>query len=81
MAGSVTFAVGERQVPGYLALPASEKGPGILVLHAWWGLNEFFRTLCERFAQEGFVVFAWRDRRPLARAWEWWAFRWEVSGR
>jgi carboxymethylenebutenolidase len=58
MAGSVTFAVGERQIPGYLALPASEKGPGILVLHAWWGLNEFFRTLCERFAQEGFVVFA-----------------------
>jgi len=58
MAGSVIFAVGERQVPGYLALPASEKGPGILVLHAWWGLNEFFRTLCERFAQEGFVVFA-----------------------
>src|SRR5256885_13100937 len=58
MASSVTIAVGERQIPGYLALPASEKGPGILVLHAWWGLNDFFKTLCERFAQEGFVAFA-----------------------
>ncbi len=43
---------------GYLALPASGKGPGVLVLHSWWGLNEVFRNVCDRLAKEGFVAFA-----------------------
>lgn len=43
---------------GYQALPASGKGPGVLVLHAWWGLNEVFKTLCDCLAKEGFVAFA-----------------------
>jgi carboxymethylenebutenolidase len=46
------------QPDGYLALPESGQGPGILVLHAWWGLNPFFKDLCQRLAREGFVVFA-----------------------
>jgi carboxymethylenebutenolidase len=46
------------QPDGYLALPGAGKGPGILVLHAWWGLNPFFKDLCNRLAGEGFVAFA-----------------------
>ncbi len=42
----------------YLALPESGKGVGVLVLHAWWGLNEFFRDFCDRLAQEGFIALA-----------------------
>jgi carboxymethylenebutenolidase len=42
----------------YLELPVSGKGTGVLVLHAWWGLNPFFRDLCQRLAQNGFVAFA-----------------------
>jgi len=42
----------------YLALPPAGAGPGVLVLHAWWGLNAFFRGVCDRLAQEGFVVAA-----------------------
>lgn len=43
---------------GYLALPPASVGPGVLLLHAWWGLNPFFIELADRLAREGFVVFA-----------------------
>ena len=43
---------------GYLALPEDSSGPGVLVLHSWWGLTEFFKDLCDRLAGEGFVALA-----------------------
>jgi carboxymethylenebutenolidase len=43
---------------GYLANPALSTGPGVLVLHAWWGLNETIRNFCRRLAENGFTVFA-----------------------
>ncbi|GHO62052.1 dienelactone hydrolase [Ktedonobacter sp. SOSP1-52] len=58
MTGMVTFKVDDRQVPGYLAVPEQGAGPGVLVLHAWWGLNDIFKGVCERLAQAGFVAFA-----------------------
>jgi carboxymethylenebutenolidase len=42
----------------YMALPKVGKGPGVLVLHSWWGLNAFFKDLCDRFADAGFVALA-----------------------
>ena len=42
----------------YLAVPQSGQGAGVLVLHAWWGLNDFIREFCDRLAQEGFVALA-----------------------
>jgi len=42
----------------YLAKPKRGQGPGVLVLHAWWGLNPFFREFCDRLAKEGFVALA-----------------------
>ena len=46
------------QPEGYLAVPSTGAGPGLLVLHAWWGLNENIKTLCNRLASEGFIAFA-----------------------
>lgn len=42
----------------YLALPVGEVGPGILVLHAWWGLTDHVRAVCDRLATEGYVALA-----------------------
>jgi len=43
---------------GFLATPATGKGPGLIVLHAWWGLNDTLKALCRRLATEGFLTFA-----------------------
>jgi len=43
---------------GYLAVPAGGTGPAVLVLHAWWGLNDVFKQFCEQLAAAGFVAFA-----------------------
>jgi len=46
------------QPQGFLALPPAGKGPGVLVLHAWWGLNDTLKAFCTRLAESGFVAFA-----------------------
>lgn len=54
----ITFDVNGQPVTGYLALPSQPDAPGVIVLHAWWGLNPFFKSLCDRLAVESFVAFA-----------------------
>lgn len=46
------------QPDGYLALPPTGKGNAVLVLHAWWGLNDTMKAFCTRLAESGFVAFA-----------------------
>ena len=45
-------------IEGFVKRPNNKKGSGILVLHAWWGLNEFIEQFCERLANEGYFVIA-----------------------
>ncbi|MBA3947005.1 MAG: dienelactone hydrolase family protein [Herpetosiphonaceae bacterium] len=52
------FQAGDETVMGYLAVPKRGHGPGVLVLHAWWGLTATFKHVCDRLAAEGFVAFA-----------------------
>lgn len=46
------------QPDGFLAVPSAGEGPGVLVLHAWWGLNDTMKSVCTRLAESGFVAFA-----------------------
>jgi carboxymethylenebutenolidase len=54
----IEYPAGERAGKGYLALPEVGHGPGVLVLHAWWGLTQTFTDVCDRLAGAGFVAFA-----------------------
>ena len=58
MGQRVSFSNGDGTTEGYLALPASGRGPGIVVIHEWWGLVGHIESITERFAGEGFVAFA-----------------------
>ena len=46
------------QPQGFLALPPTGTGNAVLVLHAWWGLNDTMKACCTRLAESGFVAFA-----------------------
>lgn len=39
-----------------LLLPPEKRGPGVLLVHAWWGLNQTIRDYGAALAREGFVV-------------------------
>jgi carboxymethylenebutenolidase len=54
----VEFPAGSGSTPGYLAEPASGSGPATIVLQEWWGLEEHIRSVCDRFAAEGFFALA-----------------------
>jgi carboxymethylenebutenolidase len=49
---------GPKKQFGYLAWPRQGSGPGVLVLHAWWGLTPVFTWICDRLAGAGFVALA-----------------------
>ena len=57
MGEHIEISSGDRTVAGYRAAPAGG-GPGVLVLHAWWGMTEMFTGLCGRLAAAGFVALA-----------------------
>jgi len=54
----IEFTNGEATQQAYLAVPASGRGPGILVIQEWWGLVPHIRDVCDRLAREGFVALA-----------------------
>jgi carboxymethylenebutenolidase len=60
MAGGqeIDFSSNGETTRGYLAVPASGHGPGVIVIQEWWGLVPHIRDVCDRFAREGFVALA-----------------------
>jgi carboxymethylenebutenolidase len=54
----IEFPTSAGSAAGYLAVPAGEHGPGVIVLQEWWGVDEHIRSLCDRLAAEGFYALA-----------------------
>ena len=55
---NVSFASNGGTAHGYLAVPGSGSGPGLVVIQEWWGLTEHIKDVTDRFAAEGFVALA-----------------------
>ena len=54
----VTFASNGGTAGGYLATPATGKGPGVIVIQEWWGLIPQVKGVADMFAREGFNALA-----------------------
>jgi carboxymethylenebutenolidase len=54
----VTFPSNGDSCDGYLAVPESGSGPGVIVVQEWWGLVDHVKDVADRFAKEGFVALA-----------------------
>lgn len=56
---SVSYKSGDETGTGYLALPeAKGRHAAIVVIHEWWGLNDWVKEQAEKFAQQGYVALA-----------------------
>ena len=57
---AVTYQHEGEKLEGYLAYNDSFKGkrPAVLVVHEWWGLNDYARSRAEQLAGLGYVAFA-----------------------
>ena len=56
---AVTFPSGDEKVSAFLATPASTApAPAIVVVHEWWGLDEWVKSQARALAKEGYVVLA-----------------------
>ena len=57
-AQNTTFPSNGGQAHGYLAIPESGSGPGVIVIQEWWGLTDHIVDIANRLAGEGFVALA-----------------------
>lgn len=55
---NVTFPSNGATAHGFIALPESGNGPGLIVIQEWWGLVSHIADVTNRFAAEGFVALA-----------------------
>jgi dienelactone hydrolase len=74
---NVEYKHKDTVLEGYLAYDDTAKGkrPGVLVVHEWWGLNDYVRTRVDKLAKLGYVAFAldmygkgiWTDQASKAQ--------------
>ena len=57
---AVAYEDGDDQLTGYMYWDDAIEGkrPGVLVVHEWWGLNDYAKGRAEQLAKLGYVAFA-----------------------
>lgn len=55
----VSYESGNDVIGAYVSMPNGQGPyPAIIVIHEWWGLNEWIRDSADRLAAQGYVVLA-----------------------
>jgi dienelactone hydrolase len=59
---TVSYEQNGTTLQGYLAyddrVTPDHKAPGVLVIHEWWGLNDYIKSRARQIAEWGYVAFA-----------------------
>jgi dienelactone hydrolase len=57
---AVTYAANDITFHGYVAYDQNQQGkrPAVLVVHEWWGLNEYVRNRVKQLADMGYIAMA-----------------------
>jgi dienelactone hydrolase len=56
----ISYQADGKTMKGYLAYDDAKSGPqpGVLVIHEWWGLNDYTKMRTRELAEMGYVAFA-----------------------
>jgi carboxymethylenebutenolidase len=55
----VKFPSGKDTIEGFLAVPEKPgRYPGVIVIHEWWGLNDWVKEQTQKIAEQGYIVLA-----------------------
>jgi carboxymethylenebutenolidase len=55
----VKFPSGKDTIDGFLAVPEKPgRYPGVIVIHEWWGLNDWVKEQTQKIAEQGYVALA-----------------------
>ena len=56
---TVQFKNGNETIDAFLALPEGPGArPGVILIHEWWGLNDWVKEQAEKLAAQGYVALA-----------------------
>ena len=55
----VSYSSGDTELRGYFAAPAgANSAPAVIVVHEWWGINDYIRRRVDMLAELGFCALA-----------------------
>jgi len=57
---NVTYTGDNTTMDGYIVYDANKEGkrPGVLVIHEWWGLNDYLKMRARKLAELGYIAMA-----------------------
>ena len=57
---TLAYTAGGDELKGYLAFDDESEGarPGVMVIHEWWGLDDYIRTRTDKLAELGYTALA-----------------------